>query len=97
MAENWLGGHGGRGNGWSGVLYGLEMIGNAYLVFILEGSGLPLAMVAGWVRYIATCAGLYCLLYGVPKGHLFSSFPLVAKGDGSATWSILDVAAKFGT
>ena len=45
---------------------------------------------------ITACAGLCCLCDWVPKGRLFSSLPLAARG-GNATWSKLVVAAKLGT
>ena len=100
---NWL---------WS-VLYGLVMVDTAYLAFILavyglgkagsqwiftlEGSGLPLAMVAGLGGLHHSLAGPHCLCNGVCKGHLFSSLPLAAKGGGSTTWSMEVVAAMLGT
>ena len=100
------------GNWWWSVLYGPEMVETAYLDFILGVHGLGktgsqwiiftlreavflLPWQLSW-GYIAACAGLCCLCDGVLKGHLFSSLPLAARGGGSATWSMVVVAAKLG-
>ena len=63
----------------------------------LEECSLPLSTMAGRVR-VTACAGLLCLLYGVPEGHTLSGLPLAARGrTARATWSTLDVPAKLGT
>ena len=108
-APNGLGRWGIRHLGW---VYGLEMVNFAYLDFLviadgpgkagsqwhfftLEGCSLPLAAAAGWG--IAACVRPLCLADRVLECHMFSSLPLATRGVGSATWSILWVAAKFRT
>ena len=66
--------------------------GSQWHFFTLEGSGLPLATVAGWG--IAVCVGSPCLADRVLEDHMFSGLPLATRGVWSATWSILWVAAK---
>ena len=52
---------------------GLGMAGSQWCFFTLEGSGLPLAVVAGWG--FAECVGPLSLVDRVLEGHFLCSLP----------------------
>ena len=74
---------------------GPGMTGSQWNFFTLEGSGLPLATIAGWG--IAACVGPLCLVDRVLKGYFFSGLSHATGGFGIITLLILWVAAKLGT
>ena len=101
------------GNWWISALCGLEMVRTAYLictldvhglgmagsewtVFTLEGSNLPLATAAGLGVTSLFVLDSAISVIGSLKVTCLAVF-LWLLGGGSATWSILVVAAKLGT
>ena len=77
------------------IASGLGTAGSQWCFFTLEGSGLPLAVVAGWG--VAACVGPLCLADRVLEGHFLGSLPHAAWRFWITTWSILWVANKLGT